>query len=188
MCIRDSLKLSGFSLEPIFTDLDRDGRLDLVVTTIDIDAPNVLRAVTSGRVKAVTRAFVQKAGADGVPGFPPQPSAEVSSDVGVKIRFGYAGNLDILRSFTILATADLDGDGHRELVIRTGPDKLAVRAGRADGVWAAEPRMVAIPALAPGEELDARAADLDGDGKDELVLHTRAAPGGRDRLTLLPGG
>lgn len=30
-------------------------------------------------------------------------------------------------------------------------------------------------------------ADLDGDGKDELVLHVRAAPGGRDRLLVRRG-
>ncbi len=181
------LKLSGFSLEPAFVDLDEDGRLDLVVTTIDIGAPNVLRAVASGRVTAVTRAFVQRVGERGLPAFPAQPDAAVESDVGVKLRFGYAGNLDIARSFTILAGADLDGDGSKELVIRTGPDRLAVRAGTKTGVWAKEPRFVPIPALKPGEELDAQAADFDGDGRDELVLHTRAAPGGQDRLTLLSG-
>jgi len=179
------LKLSGFSLEPAFVDLDKDGRLDLVVTTIDIGAPNVLRAVASGRVTAVTRAFVQRAGTSGAPAYPAQPDAAVDSDVGVKLRFGYTGNLDIARSFTILAGADIDGDGLKELVIRTGPDRLAVRAGTATGVWAKEPRFVPIPVLQAGEELDAQAADFDGDGKDELVLHTRAPAGGQDRLTLL---
>jgi hypothetical protein len=179
------LKLSGFSLEPVFVDLDADGRLDVVVTTIDIDGPNVLRAVTSGRVAAQTRAFLQRRSETGLPAYPAQPDAAVASDVGVKIRFGYAGNLDIARSFTIVPQGDLDGDGRRDLVIRTGLDRLAVRAGAATGVWAGEARVLPIPPLGEGEELDALPADLDGDGRDELVLHVRAAPGGRDRLLVI---
>lgn len=181
------LKLSGFSLEPAFVDLDGDGRLDVVVTTMEIDGPNVMRALSSGRVTAKTRAFLQRATPEGLPSYPPQPDGLVESDVGVKIRFGYAGNLDVTRSFTLGLSGDLDGDGRKELVIRTGPDRLAVRAGTATGVWAAQARALEIPALAPGEELDLQAADLDGDGRDELVLHVHAAPGGRDRLLLRRG-
>jgi hypothetical protein len=181
------LKLSGFSLEPVFIDLDGDGRLDVVVTTIDIDGPNVLRALTSGRVTAQTRAFLQRATERGLPAYPAQPDASIASEVGLKIRFGYTGNIDIARSFTIVTQGDLDGDGRKDLVIRTGPDKLAVRPGTAAGVWAPEARTLGIPPLGPGEELEATPADLDGDAKAELVLHYRAAPGGQDRLQVLRG-
>ncbi|MFM8386631.1 MAG: FG-GAP repeat domain-containing protein [Planctomycetia bacterium] len=181
------LKLSGFSLEPAFVDLDGDGRQDIVVTTMEIDGPNVMRALSSGRVTAKTRAFLQRSTPEGLPAYPPQPDGLVESEIGVKIRFGYAGNLDITRSFTLGLAGDLDGDRRKDLVVRTGPDRLAVRAGTADGVWSAQARVLPVPALAPGEELELQAADLDGDGKDELVLHVRAAPGGRDRLLVRRG-
>jgi hypothetical protein len=179
------LRLSGFNLEPAYVDLNGDGRLDFVVTTIEIDAQNTMRAVASGKVTAVTRAYVQRAAAAGTPYYPAQPDAAVTSDVGVKIRFGPTGNLDVRRSFTIVADADLDGDGALDLVIRAGADALLWRRGVRSGVWEAEPRRLPIPALAPGEELEAHAADLDGDRRHELVLHVRAAPGGTDRVLLL---
>lgn len=182
------LRLSGFNLDPEHVDLDGDGRLDLVVTTIPLDTANTLRAVASGKVAATTLCFRQRPAAPDQPLFPSQPDASVASDIGVRIRFGAAGNIDVTRSFTILAGADLDGDGRRDLLIRAGPDSLDVRAGTAEGVWAAAPRRVGIPPLAPGEELEAHAADLDGRPGDELLLHYRrpATPGEKqpDRLVL----
>lgn len=179
------LRLAGYPLEPDLVDLDRDGRLDLVSTTIAVDGPNFLRALTSGKVTATTLAFLQRAKAEGVPMFPSQPDAVVVSDIGVKVRFGFAGTIEVTRSFTIVATADLDADGRRDLVIRTGPSTLLVRRGTAAGVWEKEPRSVTIPALAAGEELEAYAADLDGRPGDELALLYRAPEGTPDRLVLL---
>ncbi len=179
------LRLSGFNLEPDYVDVDGDGRIDLVVTTIPIDLPNTVRAVSSGKVTATTLCFRQRAPGSGEPPFPTRPDASVTSDVGVKIRFGAGGNIDVRRSFTILSTADLDGDGRRDLVLRTGADTLLARRGAAEGVWSPEARAVPIPALGPGDELEAAPADLDGAPGDELVLLYRS-PGSRpDRLVVL---
>lgn len=179
------LRLSGFNIEPFYADLDGDGRLDFVVTAIEIDAQNTMRAVASGKVSAVTRAYRLRVDDAGRCSYPAQPDASVTSDIGVRIRFGYTGNLDVRRSFTIVADADLDGDGALDLLIRSGADALLWRRGGGAGVWAQEAQRIPIPPLAAGEELEARAADLDGDGRHELVLHVRAAPGGADRLLVL---
>lgn len=176
------LRLAGFNLDPDYVDVDGDGLLDFVITTIAVDAPNTLRAVSSGRVTATTLCFRQRPAAAGQPLYPPQPDASVTSDIGVKIRFGATGNLDVARSFTIVSTADVDGDGRRDLLIRLGPDALALRRGVESGVWAAEPTLLPVPPLAPGEELEAHPADLDGRPGDELVLHYRSAEGKTDRL------
>jgi hypothetical protein len=177
------LHLTGYPLAPATVDLDGDGRLDFVLTSIEIDAKNVVRAL-QGQVTAQTRAFLNRLGS-GDRLFGAEPDAVVTSDIGVRIRFGYTGNIDIQRSFTIVTDGDYDGDGRRDLVIREGPDAFRIRRGTAVGVWEAEGRRVSIPPLGEHPDLDAVAADLTGDGKDELVLVYRRPPGGRDRLLVL---
>lgn len=179
------LRLSGFNLEPDAVDLNADGLQDFVVTTIAVDHQNTLRAVTTGKVTATTLAFLQRKQAPDSPMFASQPDATVTSEIGVRVRFGYAGTIDVQRSFTILTTADLDGDGRKDLVIRVGPGTLAIRKGTAEAVWTAEPTLVEIPPLAAGEEVEAYGANLDGKPGDELLLLYRAPEGQPDRLLLL---
>src|SRR5205814_4151814 len=57
---RGRLKLSGFQFTPDYVDLDGDGLRDVAITTIDIDATNITRAVLQGRVTAKTRAFLNR--------------------------------------------------------------------------------------------------------------------------------
>jgi hypothetical protein len=182
------LRLSGYPLDPLIEDLDADGRPDFSLTSIEIDATNVLRAVTSGKVTAHTRAFLnRRRGTEGAL-FGAQADADVVSDIGVVIRFGYAGNIEIKRSFTIVVNGDYDGDGRKDLAIRTAPEVLTVRAGTKEGVWEKEGRRVGVPLLSGVPDADGYAADLTGDGKDELVLVARAPPGGRDRILVLSLG
>ncbi|APR88415.1 Putative aggregation factor core protein MAFp3, isoform C [Minicystis rosea] len=63
-----------------------------------------------------------------------------------------------------IAAADLDGDGHTDLVVSTGGSLLVI-LGKGDGTFAS-PRPVAG---APGAASIAT-ADLDGDGRIDLVL------------------
>lgn len=176
------LRLSGYSLDPDLVDLDGDGLLDFVVTVLPTDARNTMRAL-GGKVTANTKAYLNQG-----PGkafvFSPTPNVSVASDVGIAIRFTPGGQIQIRRSLTILVTGDYDGDGLKDLAIRTGDETLTVRAGRRGrAVWAAEGRDVAIPpapSQSPGVE--GHTADLTGDGSDEIVLVYRKAHGGRDRV------
>jgi hypothetical protein len=176
------IRLEGSQVEPRHVDLDGDGRLDFVVTVIPIDARNTARAL-QGQVTATTMAFLNQGGTGGF--YPASPDASVASDVGVAIRFTQAGTIDVRRSFTILPDADVDGDGRKDLVIRTGTDELTVRRGSRSGVWEAEGKSVAVPDIGESPNVEGYTGDLDGDGGDEILLLYRAPPGGRDRLRVI---
>jgi hypothetical protein len=176
------LRLAGFNLDPDYVDLDGDGRVDFVITTMALDGPNIFRAVATGKVTATTLAFLQRKQAPNTPMFPAQPDAVVTSEIGVKIRFKHTGTIDVSRSFTILPGADLDGDGRKDLVIRSGPSTLQIRRGTAEGVWAKDAHSVTIPAVGAGEECEGTAADLDGKPGDEVLLLYRGADTAPDRL------
>jgi hypothetical protein len=174
--------LDGYHLSPALVDLDGDGYKDLVVSTIQIDAANTLRALSSGAVTAETRAFLNRWKRGGGVYFADKADAVIKSTIGVKIQFNYAGTIEVTRSFTILLDGDYDGDGRKDLAIRTSDTAMTIRRGTADGVWEAEGREVAIPPVGGHPDVDGYTADLDGDGRDEIVLHYRKPPGGADLL------
>ncbi len=185
-----ALFLSGFQLEPDFVDLDGDGLKDLVVTSMQVNAPNMLGALTSGRVTAETRAFLNRWAADKGTFFDAKPDAVVKSQIGVKVQFNYAGSIEVVRSFTILLDGDFDGDGRMDLAIRTAPDELTIHRGVKTGVWAEDKAALTlkIPSKGRHPDIDGSTADIDGDGKDEIILVYRKPPGGRDRVRIVDPG
>ncbi|MDF1701737.1 MAG: VCBS repeat-containing protein [Planctomycetota bacterium] len=180
------LSLQGFQLDPQFVDLNADGRLDLVITSMQVNAANMVAALSKGKIVAETRAFLNKSAGSGTY-FRDTPDALVKSEIGVKVRFDQAGNIEVVRTLMIVTDGDFDGDGRKDLAIRTGPDTIRIHAGRAAGVWApeAEARAVAIPPIGRSPDIEGYAMDLDGDRKDEFVLVYRAPSGGKDVVRII---
>ena len=181
-----TVSLTGYQLDPEFTDVNGDGYDDLVISTISMDGANLLRAVTAGSVTAETNLFLHR-GAGATPVYDGAPSARVKSAVGVRLHFTYAGTIDVQRSFTIVTQGDFDGDGRKDLAIRTGPDVMTVRAGTKTG-WAQAGAPVAIPPQGDARDIEGYVDDLGGASGDELLLLYRGGTGGRDRLYVVSVG
>jgi len=185
---RGFLRFSGFALEPEFVDLDGDGQLDLVLTTIEVDGTNMIKAITSGRVVARTRSFRNRSAESANP-FRDTPDATITSEVGVRLRFNYAGTIQVERSLTIVTRGDYDGDGKRDLALRTGDTTLRIHRGLEGARWADKGQDYTIPSSAEVDTVEGQPLDANGDGKDELALLYLGADGAPDRVrVLVPSG
>ena len=109
----------------------------------------------------------------------------MKSDILVKVSFNYAGTVEVKRSFTILLDGDFDGDGRKDLAIRTGPEAMTMRRGTATGAWETEGTELPIPPVgdAPGRGRLHRGPGRDGRARWSCPY--RGPPGGHDRLWVL---
>jgi hypothetical protein len=140
-----ALRPGGLFRAVATADFDRDGRPDLAVSFLTREGETV------------------RAGIDVLLS---RPAGWERRTLGV-----IEGRVEVTR----LATGDLDGDGHADLVGVDGDGALWVFRGDGRGGFSREP----APALKAGEQCRGyglRLADLDGDGADEVVVSLAEEP------------
>jgi len=158
-----AINLKGVTDEPLLIDWDGDGRRDLILSTYRMDMfSNLQRAVTDS-LTITYLIFRQRdrAAAEGLFGEEPDFTLDVEVPLDVLQRRG--GHK------AALFDPDFDGDGVRDRVERTPSGELRVVMGRVlDGeVGFAEEAPIE---LTVGRTEPPRVIDLDGDGRDELLL------------------
>ncbi len=141
--------LSTEQLEP--------GRVALVTPGVRIGVRASIGALFS---RSVTLDIAIHA-ADDAGVIPTKPSEEVRA----KVRFDFgSGQVE----FPTEAFGDLDGDGRRDLILKRGRDRLGWRRNLGGGRFDRDDERLELPA--PKNGATVYAADLDGDGTDEVIV------------------
>ncbi len=177
-----TVRVKGVTFFSYFVDVDGDGRDDLVLPRIDeVGAWSILKALVTRSVPVEMLIYFQRA--DG--SFPGEPDDRRDLEVPLLIRSTDEG-LRLGSSIIASVDGDYDGDGRRDLLYRSDDDTLALFRGlagrRLDEDPAAE---VEVPSLDDHRFCFPLVGDLDGDGRDDLVLRYWSWNRDADRLTIL---
>lgn len=186
---------SGAASSLAAADLDADGRADLVLSP-SLGSVSVWRSSGDGTFAASTT---------GLPGYAPGPASFGDFDADGRIDFAFrdafrfppfeivvcrnegagvftpAARIGIGPSSSALAVADVDGDGHLDLLVRQAEDggaspRLGVFRGDGHGGFGSELRLP-LPDYAPiGSSSYLVPMDWNGDGRLEYALSTGRGP------------
>ncbi|MEL6869576.1 MAG: VCBS repeat-containing protein [Pseudomonadota bacterium] len=150
-----------FGLTPITLD---DAHEALVSPSIKIGLRSIISALFA---KSVTlRVSIYATNDDG--DLPAEPTTIIKE----KIRFDFSsGQVEL----PTIEFGDMDGDGKRDLILKSRKGQLAWRRNLGAGVFSNDQQLMAIDAPANGEQVGV--VDLNGDGKDDLIVRYGPADG-----------
>ena len=151
-----------------FFDFDGDGVNDAAIGAVDIGLGNMVGAMVGNSV-SIDLAFYRIRGGE----HPARP------DWARKVRSPFAPLDKRGPLFPTILTGDIDGDGRSDLLIGERWDELSVYLG-VPGKEPVAARPISVAAPLPGDERNARIADLDRNGKADIYIqHPRADGPGR---------
>ncbi|MCZ6601549.1 MAG: VCBS repeat-containing protein, partial [Planctomycetota bacterium] len=128
------LKVPGFSIFNSIQDLDGDGRGDLIVASVPkIGLWSALKIFISRSVTAQAHVYYNR----GSRLFPLVPDYRREIDVPIIARKGK--RMGFGTRLIVSATGDFDGDGIKDLVLRTGDDRIGVFRGLRKAGFAEKP-------------------------------------------------
>ncbi|MEM6513512.1 MAG: VCBS repeat-containing protein [Pseudomonadota bacterium] len=159
----------GFSTEPDTTFSGQGYQFGLSSVALDeqrtaLVAPGVrigLRTIIGALFSRSVNIDIAIYASDSNGQFAEMPTADVSA----KLKFDFGSGQ--VESPTV-TFGDLDGDGQQDLILKRGRDKLGWRRNLGEGNFAG--RDANLDITAPKDGSGVIAADLDGDGQDEILV------------------
>jgi hypothetical protein len=161
----------GVQFDPLFVDVDGDGRLDTISMSARVGLGRIVAALLSGRMTTELAIYRMRAGGQ----YPGEPDHRARLKVEFDLGTGYY-------SYPAVGFGDVDGDGRTDLVLQHDADELAIHAGLAGQPgFAQNADYVELPLPRNGRLLAVE--DLDADGRaDLLVRYSKADGAGLERV------
>ena len=159
------LESDGMQYDIVTTDIDGDGKMDLMARKIQLSFGRFIRALLSGSM-AMQVQFYKMTDDDTYP-------SNASYVAKTKVRFSMSsGQVDI----PAIRIADFDGAGQQDLMIQTKPDRLSFHYGIAGNKLFAKSAVSRTVDLPRNGDLVAT-EDINGDGKADLIIRYNEADG-----------
>jgi hypothetical protein len=162
--------LSGWTFRrdgiPMLTDLNSDGRPDLVLLNIpELGVWDILEVFFSRKIEVKTFFYIARA--DGS-----YPAADHEMTTTVPLILSVTKEVRLETPFLMTVDGDVNGDGLRDMIIKDQPDRLEIRYGTSDGVFhKSTDREIPIRDTGGLASEPALVTDLNGDGLDDVILH-----------------
>jgi hypothetical protein len=166
------LPSEGLQFGLMTTDLDGDGRKDLLVRKAQMSFGRVIRALLSGNVPMELHVYRMSEEES----YPAEAQFVTRTNVQFSVR---SGHVDI----PAILVADLNDDSVKDLLLQTAPDELSVHYGtRDDGLFREDAVTRQLPLPRNGDLVSAE--DIDGDGRDDLIIRYDESDGDSQSKTV----
>ncbi len=159
------LASEGLQYGIISTDIDGDGKKDLLVRKVRLTFARIIRVLLSGNVSLQLHFFRMTDNDD----YLEKPDYTTKT----KVRFSVSsGQVDI----PAIQVADFDGDGFQDLMLQTGGTRLSFHYGRPSADLFAKDSIDMTVVLPRNGDLVA-VEDIDGNGRADLLIRYSEAQG-----------
>lgn len=167
-----SISVQGMS-RGRWLDIDGDGRKELMLPVIDLGLTDIVRILITKKVKVEFYFYFLSEDRS----IPQEPN--FTQEVTLKVGFEEEGSAQIVN-----LRGDYNGDGRKDMVVATGDTELSVFLGK-------EPSKGELFNRKPAEKIqvgtfgDFKPLDLNGDGRDDMILYYSGHPQMSSRARIL---